>query len=150
MDGDWIEQKADDGAWDEVTAALEEALGDRALALYNRGILHKRRGQSLEAWAAFDEACRLDPGRPEAWNELGLAAEDLGRPRQAEQHYRRALDLDPNFAPAWNNWGVLAFLRAEYETARERFERALASDPDLKSARLNLEDTLEALGGAAP
>jgi predicted TPR repeat methyltransferase len=43
----------------------------------------------------LDQAVRLDPGRVEAWFNMGLAAEAAGQRERAIAAWTRALALDP-------------------------------------------------------
>jgi DNA-binding response OmpR family regulator len=48
-------------------------------------------------------ALSLDPGRPEAFNLLGVLLEIRGERVSAQQNYRTALSLDPHYEPANRN-----------------------------------------------
>ncbi|MGD9897470.1 MAG: tetratricopeptide repeat protein, partial [Candidatus Methylacidiphilaceae bacterium] len=49
-----------------------------------------------EAASAYQKALAQQPGNTEAWNNLGVAYEKLGRPHDALQAYSRAFLLQPN------------------------------------------------------
>jgi len=49
------------------------------------------------------KAISLDPGRPEAFNLLGILEELKGNREEAQRHYRAALSLDPSHQPAMTN-----------------------------------------------
>ena len=53
-----------------------------------------------EATAAYREAIRLDPQRPEPWNALALHALATGDRTTARANLEKALALDPAYAPA--------------------------------------------------
>jgi len=48
-------------------------------------------------------AIRLDPGRPEAFNSLGVIYDVNGHRSEALKNYRVAVDLDSTYEPAWYN-----------------------------------------------
>ena len=52
-------------------------------------------------------ATQLLPKTAQAWNHLGLALQEAGRPNEAIAAYERALQLDRNLAAARFNLGVL-------------------------------------------
>ena len=43
----------------------------------------------------------------DAWNNKGLALDNLGRYEEAIKYYDKAIELDPNNADAWYNKGLL-------------------------------------------
>lgn len=49
------------------------------------------------------KAISHDPGRPEAFNLLGILEELKGNREEAQRHYRAALSLDPSYQPAMTN-----------------------------------------------
>jgi DNA-binding response OmpR family regulator len=49
------------------------------------------------------KALSFDPGRPEAFNLLGVLEEVRGNRLNAQKHYRAALSLDPSYKPAIAN-----------------------------------------------
>lgn len=70
------------------------------LELARRAVSH-RRFDAARDYAR--EALRLDAGRPEVHNLLGVLHEIAGDRFEAQQSYRKALELDPTFAPARAN-----------------------------------------------
>ena len=53
-----------------------------------------------QALAKFQEAIRLDPQLPEAWNYVGYASRKLGHYEEALAAYDRALTLKPGYTDA--------------------------------------------------
>lgn len=70
------------------------------LALAKRSINQRRFVQAMEY---IKQAIAVDPGRPEAFNLLGVLQEIDGDRHDALKNYRIALDLDPNYEPALRN-----------------------------------------------
>ena len=70
------------------------------LALAKRSINQRRLAQAMEY---IKQAVAVDPGRPEAFNLLGVLQEIDGDRHDALKNYRIALDLDPNYEPALRN-----------------------------------------------
>lgn len=72
----------------------------QAYAAYLRG---KQARTAPEARAAYEEAVRLDPTFPDAWNGLGLNAWYAGDRVEAERFFAEALRVDPTYDPALKN-----------------------------------------------
>ena len=49
------------------------------------------------------DAIAADPGKPEAYNLLGVLSEIQGEPIDAQRFYRAAIDIDPTYKPAGAN-----------------------------------------------
>ncbi len=57
--------------------------------------------------ALWTETARLSPGKARAFNNLGFALQQAGRPEEARAAYERALALDPEHVPARINLQLL-------------------------------------------
>ncbi len=57
--------------------------------------------------ALWTETARLSPGKARAFNNLGFALQQAGRPEEARAAYERALALDPEHIPARINLKLL-------------------------------------------
>lgn len=68
-----------------------------ARAAYERG---RSAATADEAKAAYAEAIRLDPSRPEPYNALALHALVAGDRAAARAQFTQALTVDPNYLPA--------------------------------------------------
>jgi Flp pilus assembly protein TadD len=78
----------------------------RAARHYDRGSDALDRGQPLEAIAELESARRLEPGRSEIVNHLGLAYQFAGRPDDALAAFDRAVELDCTNQAARHNLTV--------------------------------------------
>jgi hypothetical protein len=72
----------------------------QAYAAYLRG---KQARTAPEARAAYEEAVRLDPTLPDAWNGLGLNAWYAGDRENAERCFSEAVRVDPTYDPGLRN-----------------------------------------------
>ncbi len=61
----------------------------------NFGIEAAKRKLWKEAYYRFKRAAELNPRSAEAYNNLAVACEALGRFKEAEKYYKKALELDP-------------------------------------------------------
>jgi Flp pilus assembly protein TadD len=66
-----------------------------------------------EAVYRFEKAIEIDPTYGGAWNDLGIAYEQLGRFDEARKAYEKALEIEPNNT----------FIRNNYELFREIYDR---------------------------
>ena len=110
-----------------------------AVAHFNLGYTHDKRGQYDKAVREFREATRLNPKIDRAWYGLGLAYAQLGRHREAAEALEQAATLQPMNQHAWYQLGMA--LHTTGNTAR--FEQVvmhlLRFDP--KATRRLIQDT---------
>ncbi|WP_188263195.1 glycosyltransferase [Azospirillum tabaci] len=92
-------------------------------------------GQFDRATDALTRAAAEDPGRAEAWFELGLLAHRLRRDRLALTAFRAVTCLHPTAAAAWCNLGSMLFDAGTYAQAVPRLRRALTLQPSLTNAQ---------------
>ncbi|MBI2372323.1 MAG: tetratricopeptide repeat protein [Deltaproteobacteria bacterium] len=125
---------------DDVTlyASSLAATPDSAPLLINLGDAYMKRGRYGEALAATEQAVRLKPDYPEAWNTLGLVRSGRGELEKAVPAYRRAIHLMPDYAEAWNNLGIAHGDRGEHAEAITVFHRAIRLKPNYAEAWNNL------------
>lgn len=74
--------------------------GDDGLSLYLLGYVQYQLGAYEKAETAFRASVRIDPTRPEAFNDLAAALFRQGRDAEALTFIRQALTLDPHMAEA--------------------------------------------------
>lgn len=107
----------------------------RALEIHPSGRTHTWLAWSLSELGRKREAvyhCRrsieVDPGYPNAYNDLGSYLLDLGRPREAERWLRRAIAFDDYCCPhyAYYHLGRALLLQGRVEAAIEALEESLA------------------------
>jgi protein O-mannosyl-transferase len=74
----------------------------------------------------------------DAYGELGLAQQNLGRYEEAIFANKKALELNPNHATTINNMGTVLFLQNKQEEAIPYFKRAFELKPNFRDAAGNL------------
>ena len=92
------------------------ALADRrsdAKAQVDFGIRVAQKNLWKEAVYRFEKAIEIDKTYGGAWNNLGIAYEQLGRFDEARKAYETALELEPNNT----------FIRNNYDLFREIYDR---------------------------
>jgi Tfp pilus assembly protein PilF len=128
--------KFDDAIKEEITAL--EADGSNVQAHVNLISLYGRTGNAMEAKRHFEDAIRLDPGRADAWYNVGvLLLHELNIP-ESERAFRRALEINPDYAEARYNLGVIYEQQARLEDAVREFQEAVKIRPDYPEARFHL------------
>ncbi len=100
-------------------------------------------GRLEEAVALQLQALAVDPNLEQAHVNLVSLYGRLGRPADAEKHYRQAVALNPNFAEGHYNYGVLLYGQQKYREAKEAFARAVEINPYHAEAQHNLGQMLE-------
>jgi len=107
----------------ELYSRLVALKPDSALALSGRGVVHIRRGETIEALRDASEALALDENCAAAHNLTGLAYAAQGQQEMAFSAYSRALAADPDDYRYWANrgdsrWKIAATLKAADEMKR--------------------------------
>jgi tetratricopeptide (TPR) repeat protein len=103
----------------------------------------------LNAQAAVTElqaAARLDPGRPEVRNMLGLALAALGRHAEAIEQYALALRARPAYAAARFNLATVLAKTGRLDDAVDNLRRVLADIPEDATAKRRLAEVLTLRG----
>lgn len=77
------------------------------------GIAVAQRNLWREAVFRWQQAVEIDPTYAEAWNNLGIGYEQLGRFDEARKAYEQALTIDP----------ANTFIRNNYDLFREIYDR---------------------------
>lgn len=89
------------------------------------------------------------PSNPRAYDALGNALADAGRPEQAVVAFREALRVAPDYVESRNNLGVLLAKLDRPAEAIRAFEAALKFNPAYATAHFNLANTLVEAGRPA-
>ncbi len=101
---------------DAPVPALEN---ETALALFERGVVRRDRGDLAGALDDLERAAALDPEDAAAWNGLGIVYRDLDRGADAERAYTRSIEANPDPPHALCN-------RADFLVDRGHVEQAIA------------------------
>ena len=72
------------------------------------------RGSAL---AGFERCLAIKPDHAEAWNNLGLALHETGRPDEASAAIGRAIALRPGYAEAHDNLGIALHAQGRLDPA---------------------------------
>lgn len=117
-----------------------------ARALYARGLVALRQGDSATALSDFRVLLESNPAYAVAHYDLALAQMQSGRYTDAERELEAALALAPSFARARVALGTILLRAGRRDDARRAFDEAShdAQDPVLRNLALSLRDRLSA------
>jgi len=99
-------------------------------ALTNLGTIHLQNEHYDEAIRLIGASVAVNPRQPVAFNNLGCAFQDAGRPGEALDSYDRALDLVPDYAEAHYNRGNTLHSLGRLEEAVAAYDRTVALIPE--------------------
>ena len=91
-----------------------------------------------DALFAHENAVRINPKDAEAYNNMSVALQELGRLEEAEASCRQAVALEPEYAEAHYNLGVTLRELGNLEEAEINLKRALDLKPGYSEAHSEL------------
>lgn len=112
---------------------------------HEKGLQLFASNQTAAAIKEFEKATLLMPDSPEAFHNLGMSLEKIGRLGEAFTCYERTLTLNPNLAPTHNNIGNVLRELGQPEKALAHFENAIQLNPNYAEAFSNYGWTLYGL-----
>ena len=124
-------------------APLQQASVDAQL---KKGAEFTRRKRWSEAEASFRRARKLQPGRADCWDGLGVVAFETSRHAEAERLFRKALELDRNNAAYHDHLGITLRALKRLPEAIQEFELALELAPRRVTTLSNFGNTLTEAG----
>lgn len=116
---------------DDLLKLYEEILTtspDLAEVFINKGILHYKKGDYLEALENINRAIELDHDRGIYYFNRSLVLGKMKRLNEANENLREAINLLPDHAPAWAALGNNHIELENYSAAIEAFQLALFYD----------------------
>lgn len=113
---------------DNIGANLVESKSE-AETLYKQGAAQFQQKQYAEAEASFLKAIELKPDYADAYNDLGITLEYLGRSAEAITAYKKSIEIGSN-SDAIFNLAILEEKRGNYKDSIELYERYLQFDPN--------------------
>ncbi|MFI5182243.1 MAG: tetratricopeptide repeat protein [Thermoanaerobaculia bacterium] len=94
------------------------------------GVIENGTGNPGKAVTALQKALDRDPRNANAFREMGLAYDRLGRLEEGEATYRKAIALRPESWAAYSALGFHLVTRGRYAEAEKVYTRALELAPD--------------------
>jgi tetratricopeptide (TPR) repeat protein len=109
-----------------------------AMAHLAKGVVYRNRTASLDmtyksqreallanSASELQQAIRLDPKSPEAYNQLGTTYRFMGHNQEAKEAFAQALALDPRYAEAYLNQGITKLTDGDVAGAKAQFNSAI-------------------------
>jgi len=128
--------------WTDTVAKLP----DQARGHYNLGVALGDAGRATAGLEELQEALRLNPNYPEAYDSIGIILAKSGRGPEAIADYAEALRLRPRFSDAHYNLGTALGVAGRYDEAVAEFRAALRIQPEFAEAEDNLGEALARMG----
>ena len=132
--------------------AIQLNRGD-AMAFYNRGNAHRKKGDFEKALRDYSEAIRLKPDFVEAFANRGAVRHDQDDVEGALQDLNDAIRLKPDDLPALTNRGIARNDKGDLEGALNDYDEAIRLKPDSAVAfcnRASLRSNKGDIDGALP
>ncbi len=115
--------------------AKKRAEGERARALYERGLSAEAVGSRAAAQAAYRQAAETDPSNPRFAAAASRVVLEAGELDEARALAEQAVRAGPRDARSFEALGAVLQAQGLSKEARRALERALDIDPALESAR---------------
>ena len=96
----------------------------------------KQNGRIDESLVASQKSVQLDPQDAEAYYNLGIVMQDLGRLEEAEAIYKKAIALKPDHK-THNNLGIVMQELGRLDEAEASYKKAITLKPDFIQAIKN-------------
>ncbi|MGQ9873251.1 TPR end-of-group domain-containing protein [Leptodesmis sp.] len=100
----------------------------RANCLFELGLLFAAEKDYRNALTTWEKALRVKPDYAAAWNNRGLALDDLGRKEEALMSYDKVLQIQSGFAGTYYNKACCYGLQEETDLALETLRQAIDLD----------------------
>jgi Tfp pilus assembly protein PilF len=97
--------------------------------LFDYGMALLCNHQDSLAAGVYGAALQQRPNWPHAWNNLGLAYENMGDLAHALQAYRKAVQIDPGFANGWESLVMTCIKIGKMDEARAAAEQYYRLSP---------------------
>ena len=124
----YIKDKAAQGDYEIAISLLDKLIAlcpDNATDYNNRGLMHFRNDQIIEALCDLSQALEINPQLDSAYNNRANCYAAQGDLSDAIADYDLALDLNPGNLKAWINQGITFRELGMYNLAIENFDIAL-------------------------
>ncbi len=112
----------------------------------NQGFQHHHRGEYAQAEQLYRQVLQADPRQADAWNGMGVLAQQMGNHRLAVQYLQQAININANNCMYYSNMGVALHDLGQYDHAVQCHQRALQLNPNDPAAFNNLGIVLRDLG----
>ena len=94
----------------------------------------------------YKEVLEINSKHFEAYNNLGLLYDKIGKYHEAKNCYTKAIEINPNDSQIYNNLGIIYNQLGEFDMAKKSYIKALNIQPNLAEAHSNLGIQFKQLG----
>ena len=101
-----------------------------------------------EALNAYDKAIELNPNDASAYNNRGIAYDNLDKNDLAIEDYKKAIELNPKYGDAFNNLGKNFSKLGDYKRAILYYDRAIEINRKDADAYYNRGNAFSNLGNS--
>jgi tetratricopeptide (TPR) repeat protein len=119
-------------------APISARIPDEVKLLFAQAIQRQNAGDQAGALALYEQAIRLHPTLPDAYNNIAVLLKSMRRLPAAVACLKRAVLYAPNVGGLYSNLGNMLWMNLEFEDAMAAFRRALELDPDRPETYHNL------------
>lgn len=105
---------------------------------YRLGVLYMDRERMLEALRVFAKAHELRPKDVKVLVNMGIAADAVGHPENAQQYYGQALTLAPNDSLAACRMASSLYAQGKYDESMNGLRAVIAKNPRAHCAYFTL------------
>jgi superkiller protein 3 len=120
--------------------------GNPADRYYDQGVQSLRQEQWKSAVLSFEEVLKLDPGRADAENGMGVALGKLGDQTNSLAAFRRAIEIDPGYAEAHYNLALWLQVSGDVDQAISELTTAVKLRSDYEAAQFALASIFQDAG----
>jgi tetratricopeptide (TPR) repeat protein len=130
----------------DASILVKIARTNEGYVAYNRGTMLARTGQYPEALPYLEKAVAADPGNSDAWHNLAVTYQKLGRNEEALGVLNRLTRSHSSEKIYHYSRGSVLRALAKKDEALKAFRKAVEIDPEYREAQYALAITLEDLG----
>jgi Flp pilus assembly protein TadD len=113
------------------------AESENAVTYFDLGLAKQKKGDLDGAIVAYNQAIKLNPKYPGAYDHLGIAKFKKGDLDGATAEYNQAIKLNPDYAGPYNNRGAVKCRKDDLDGAITDFNQAIELNPNYGLAYRN-------------
>jgi len=114
-------------------------------SLFTLAAIYFRKSNYERTIHLYEKIIKLYSDSADAYNNLGVVYEKMGKNEEARQSYQRTIQLRPDFADAYYNLGVLYWKKNEWDLVVKNFLEVLRINPNHQEAKKYLSFAQEKL-----
>jgi predicted O-linked N-acetylglucosamine transferase (SPINDLY family) len=136
-----VEERIDDAH--RAAQSLTERFPQHGFGWTVLAAVYRIRGQLELALQAMQAGAAFAPDNANAFRNLAILLNDLGRHSEAQGQLRRALEIEPDDAKAWDSLAISLQGQGRLTEAEAAVRRALTLSPDSANSHNNLGNNLQ-------